>query len=57
MPNSRSRREGFSLRFNHDEVDDTFEVPLTFLMTPQNHKRERAEWNGLITRRLRHSVQ
>jgi 8-oxo-dGTP pyrophosphatase MutT (NUDIX family) len=42
-------REGFSLRFNRDEVSDAFEVPLAFLMAPQNHKRERAEWNGLIT--------
>ena len=49
VPTLARVREGFSLRFNHDEVDDTFEVPLTFLMTPQNHKRERAEWNGLIT--------
>ena len=32
-----------------DEVNDTFEVPLAFLMAPQNHRREKADWNGLIT--------
>jgi len=39
---------GFSLRLNPDEVDDAFEVPLAFLMAPQNHKRENRDWNGLI---------
>ena len=41
-------RPGFSLRLNPDEVDDAFEVPLAFLMAPQNHKRESRDWNGLI---------
>ena len=40
-------RPGFALRFNRGEVDDAFEVPLGFLMTPQNHKRESRNWNGL----------
>jgi 8-oxo-dGTP pyrophosphatase MutT (NUDIX family) len=40
-------RLGFALRFNKGEVDDAFEVPLAFLMTPQNHKRESRNWNGL----------
>ena len=40
-------RPGFSLRLNRDEVDDAFEVPLAFLMRPQNHKRESRDWNGL----------
>ena len=35
------------LRFNKGEVDDAFEVPLPFLMTPQNYKRESRNWNGL----------
>jgi 8-oxo-dGTP pyrophosphatase MutT (NUDIX family) len=39
-------RPGFSLRFNKGEVDDAFEVPLAFLMTPQNYKRESRNWNG-----------
>jgi hypothetical protein len=38
---------GFAPRFNEGEVDDAFEVPLAFLMTPQNHKCERRNWNGL----------
>ena len=42
-------REGFSVRFGCGEVNDTFEAPLAFLMTPQNHRREKADWNGLIT--------
>ena len=40
-------RPGFALRFNKGEVDDAFQVPLAFLMTPQNHKRESRNWNGL----------
>jgi 8-oxo-dGTP pyrophosphatase MutT (NUDIX family) len=40
-------RPGFALRLNRDEADDAFEVPLGFLMTPQNHKRETRDWNGL----------
>jgi len=39
-------RPGFSLRLNPDEVDEAFEVPLAFLMEPQNHKLERRDWNG-----------
>jgi hypothetical protein len=42
---------GFALRLNHDEVDDAFEVPLAFLMTPQSYKRESRDWNGLTVRR------
>jgi hypothetical protein len=38
---------GFAPRFNEGEVDDAFEVPLAFLMTPQNHKCESRNWNGL----------
>jgi len=32
---------------NPAEVESTFTVPLAFLMTPQNHKRENRDWNGL----------
>src|SRR5262249_16490708 len=49
LPTLARVREGFSLRVQDGEVDDAFEVPLAFLMAPQNHKRKRAEWNGLIT--------
>src|SRR5262245_37748884 len=37
----------FMLTLNHDEVDDAFEVPLAFLMSPENHQRKSREWNGL----------
>ena len=40
-------RPGFTLRLNRDEADDAFEVPLAFLMAPQNYKRESRDWNGL----------
>jgi 8-oxo-dGTP pyrophosphatase MutT (NUDIX family) len=46
MPVLARVQPGFALRFNKGEVDDAFEVPLTFLMTPQNHKRESRNWNG-----------
>ena len=48
LPTLARVREGFSLRLNRGEVDDIFEVPLAFLMAPENHRRERADWNGLI---------
>jgi 8-oxo-dGTP pyrophosphatase MutT (NUDIX family) len=38
----------FELRLNRSEVDDTFEVPLAFLMEPANHQRHSREWNGLM---------
>lgn len=35
-------RPGFTLRVDHREVDDTFEVPLEFILDPANHiPRER----------------
>jgi 8-oxo-dGTP pyrophosphatase MutT (NUDIX family) len=34
------------LRLNADEVDDVFEVPLSFLMNPANHRRHAFEWQG-----------
>jgi 8-oxo-dGTP pyrophosphatase MutT (NUDIX family) len=46
MPVLAHVREGFSLRMNYSEVEDVFEVPLAFLMTPQNHERESRDWNG-----------
>jgi len=41
--------KGFSLRMNSGEVTDAFEMPLAFLMAPQNYKRETARWNTLPT--------
>jgi 8-oxo-dGTP pyrophosphatase MutT (NUDIX family) len=37
----------FSLTLNRKEVDDAFEVPLAFLMSPENHLRHSRNWNGL----------
>jgi 8-oxo-dGTP pyrophosphatase MutT (NUDIX family) len=37
----------FALSLNRNEVDDAFEVPLAFLMSPENHHRKSREWNGL----------
>jgi 8-oxo-dGTP pyrophosphatase MutT (NUDIX family) len=37
----------FALTLNRGEVDDAFEVPLAFLMSPENHQRRSREWNGL----------
>lgn len=38
--------EGFSLVPNPGEVEDTFEVPLDFLMNPANHRRHAMLWEG-----------
>jgi 8-oxo-dGTP pyrophosphatase MutT (NUDIX family) len=43
----REAEEEIALRFNKSEVDDAFEVPLAFLMAPENYKRESRNWNGL----------
>lgn len=37
----------FALTLNENEVDDAFEVPLAFLMTPENHQRHSREWQGM----------
>lgn len=36
----------FDLKLNPDEVADIFEVPLSFLMDPRNHRRESRILNG-----------
>ncbi len=38
---------GFALQPNPDEVADVFEVPLSFLMNPANHRRHAAELSGV----------
>jgi 8-oxo-dGTP pyrophosphatase MutT (NUDIX family) len=37
----------FHLSLNRAEVDDAFEVPLAFLMAPENHQRHTRDWNGM----------
>jgi len=37
---------GFSVSANPHEVADIFEVPLSFLMNPANHRRHAVDWAG-----------
>lgn len=37
----------YALTLNASEVADTFEVPLAFLMSPDNHKRGSRDWKGI----------
>jgi 8-oxo-dGTP pyrophosphatase MutT (NUDIX family) len=37
----------FTLKLNPREVLDTFEVPIDFLMSPDNHQRHSREWKGI----------
>jgi 8-oxo-dGTP pyrophosphatase MutT (NUDIX family) len=46
LPTVARVRPGFDLRINTDEVDDAFEVPLSFLMNPLNHKLGRKQFGG-----------
>jgi len=39
-------KPGFSLSLNPAEVANTFEVPLSFLMDPANHRTGSRLWNG-----------
>jgi len=38
----------FTLALNRSEVAEVFEVPLEFLMTPENHRRKSRHWNGIV---------
>jgi 8-oxo-dGTP pyrophosphatase MutT (NUDIX family) len=40
-------REGFSLQAAAQEVDEIFEVPLSFLMDPANRQIQSREWKGM----------
>ncbi len=40
-------QRGFELHLNPSEVDDVFEVPLSFLMDPANHTRDKRMIDGL----------
>ena len=41
-------RPGFKLHINPSEVDDAFEVPLSFLMNPNNHQLHSREFRGAM---------
>jgi 8-oxo-dGTP pyrophosphatase MutT (NUDIX family) len=38
---------GFTIRLSEGEVDDIFEVPLSFLMNPENHQVHSKEFRGM----------
>lgn len=40
-------RPGFTLALDAFEVEEAFEVPLQFLMTPAHHRRHEMEWEGM----------
>jgi 8-oxo-dGTP pyrophosphatase MutT (NUDIX family) len=41
-------RPGFALTLNPGEVEDTFEVPLSFMMELTNHQTHSREWQGMM---------
>jgi 8-oxo-dGTP pyrophosphatase MutT (NUDIX family) len=47
LPTLARVKPGFQLTINHDEVDDAFEVPLSFLMNPANHQIHAKEFRGI----------
>ena len=46
LPTVARVKPEFTLVLNPQEVTETFEVPLKFLMTPANHQRKTRDWNG-----------
>jgi 8-oxo-dGTP pyrophosphatase MutT (NUDIX family) len=48
MPTVARVKPGFRLTLNPAEVVETFEVPLAFVMGPENHQRHTREWRGLM---------
>jgi 8-oxo-dGTP pyrophosphatase MutT (NUDIX family) len=47
LPTVARVRPGFTLNINHSEVDDAFEVPLSFLMNPENHQIHSKKFRGM----------
>jgi hypothetical protein len=39
-------RPGFTITLQESEVSAVFEVPLSFLMSPENHEKHSREWQG-----------
>jgi 8-oxo-dGTP pyrophosphatase MutT (NUDIX family) len=46
LPTVARVKPGFKLKLNASEVDDAFEVPLAFLMNPENHQIHSKEFRG-----------
>jgi 8-oxo-dGTP pyrophosphatase MutT (NUDIX family) len=47
LPTVARVRPGFTLKINEGEVVDAFEVPLAFLMNPENHQIHNKEFRGI----------
>ena len=47
LPTVARVKPGFKLRINESEVDDAFEVPLAFLMDPENHQIHSKDFRGI----------
>jgi 8-oxo-dGTP pyrophosphatase MutT (NUDIX family) len=47
LPTVARVKPGFTLDINRSEVDDAFEVPLAFLMDPENHQLHSKEFRGM----------
>jgi 8-oxo-dGTP pyrophosphatase MutT (NUDIX family) len=47
LPTVARVKPGFTLKINESEVVDAFEVPLAFLMNPENHQIHTKEFRGL----------
>jgi 8-oxo-dGTP pyrophosphatase MutT (NUDIX family) len=47
LPTVARVQPGFHLSINHSEVDDAFEVPLSFLMNPANHQVHSKDFRGM----------
>jgi len=47
LPTVARVKPGFKLRISANEVDDAFEVPLSFLMDPANHQLHSKQFRGI----------
>jgi 8-oxo-dGTP pyrophosphatase MutT (NUDIX family) len=47
LPTVARVKPGFKLKINASEVEDAFEVPLAFLMNPENHQIHSKEFRGM----------
>jgi 8-oxo-dGTP pyrophosphatase MutT (NUDIX family) len=47
LPTVARVKPDFALTLNPREVTESFEVPLAFLMNPDNHQRKTRDWKGI----------
>jgi 8-oxo-dGTP pyrophosphatase MutT (NUDIX family) len=48
LPTVARVAQDFALAPNRSEVADVFEVPLEYLMRPENYARKSRDWNGIV---------